>query len=198
MFRSIHSRASRSSFSICSRSKKSPQLSLFTDALFQRASNFRLVHGANNGGSDTKRPHDFMGKPVNNPKENHSFTFHPKVFQWLRDLANRDYEGNISAAVTALIIYDRGVTQAKKLASEPYGHFLTKGVPQDPDRLDAVIREIEGIDPGFSARTWLELEKGRAQSPHPLVEGIRSDPEPRSPCPPATPLPCRAKRPPKP
>lgn len=99
----------------------------------------------------------------NSPKESHSLSFHPRVWKWLNELAQSDYDGNLSAAVSALILYDRGVRNAKRLQNQAHGHYLTRGVPQDPDRLEAAMMEIEGLDPGFNAMTWLEIQKRKTE-----------------------------------
>lgn len=97
------------------------------------------------------------------PRLTKSISLHPKVFGWLNDLAKSEYEGNISAAVTGLILYNEGVRRAKLFNHQTAGHHITKGVPNDPELLDAAIREIEGLDPGFNALTWLEIAKRKAQ-----------------------------------
>jgi len=72
--------------------------------------------------------------------------------------ANLDYGGNVSAAIAGLILYDRGVTNAKKMKGQPHRHYRTPGIVSRRDMLDAAIREIESSDSGFNAATWLELQ----------------------------------------
>lgn len=107
-----------------------------------------------------QKPQQSSGAPVNNfVRESHSTSWHPTIWGWLVELANDQYGGNISAALQSLVLYNRGVQRAKELQGQKHSHHMTAGVTTDPELLDAAIREIESSDPGFSALTWLEIQR---------------------------------------
>lgn len=99
---------------------------------------------------------------MNKSHESHSVSLHPTIWQWARELADADYGGNVSAALTALVLYDRGVRNAKRLEGQPHRHYRTAGIPTHRDLLEAAMREIESDEPGFNARTWLEIQRGES------------------------------------
>lgn len=96
-------------------------------------------------------------KPKRKPKETHSLSFHPTVWKWISERAREDYGGNISAAIAGLVIYDRAVGNAKRIKGRSHHHYLTPGLANESDLLEATIREIESSDPGVNAVTWLEV-----------------------------------------
>ncbi len=90
-------------------------------------------------------------------KSSHSISIHPVIWSWLQDRADLDYRGTVSHAITGLILYDRAVSNAKKLLGQSNRHTRTNGIVNYRDTLEAAIREIESSDPGFSAVTWIDL-----------------------------------------
>lgn len=101
------------------------------------------------------------------PNESHNSSYHPEIWRWLTELAHRDYDGNVSAAIAGLVAYDRGIFRAKLLKGEKHSHHVTAGLVNNRENLEAAIREIESDEPGFNAMTWLEIQRRKQQDTPP-------------------------------
>lgn len=77
--------------------------------------------------------------------------------------AHQDYGGNVSAALAGLILYDRAVSNAKRLKGKAHRHYVTPGIVSHRDSLESAIREVESQEPGINATTWLEVIFREAQ-----------------------------------
>jgi hypothetical protein len=80
--------------------------------------------------------------------ESHGIRIHPQIWKWAEQRAEEEgYDGGVSAYLSGLVLYDRALRRR---------HWLTSDLLNQPEKLEAVMKEVEEHNILKEGQTWLE------------------------------------------